>query len=66
MKEIYILIMIPFPQTVWVILSARAAPAADIPNMRCQGALSTGTKIWPYSIMPVDLTACTARTTILR
>ena len=66
MRETCLTTTIPFRQTVSVILSAPAVPAADIPNILFPKGQSMATGIWQYSIMPVHLTVCTARTIILR
>ncbi len=65
-RETCITITIPFRQTVSVILSAPAVPAADIQNILFPKGQSMATGIWQYSIMPVHLIVCTARIIILR
>jgi hypothetical protein len=63
MKEISLIIMIPFPPTASGISSAQQERDVVIPNMRSQRVLNMATKTSPFFITPAPSTVSTAKIT---
>ena len=66
MKGIYITIMIRFPPTAWPALSVPQEPVAGTLDMPYPTDRNMDTRTWQSFIMPVRLTAFTARITTLK